>query len=139
MTPAAVDVALLARAAAVWLVIGGGEVVQGILRVKFLNRRVGDHRARQIGVGVSCLYIFAVAFVTLPWINPRNTAGAWCVGGLWLGLMLALELTIGRWAFHLPWNRIAADFDLRRGRLLILGMLFLLAAPWLAATWRGLL
>ena len=139
MNPAAVDGALLARAAAVWLVIGGGEVIQGILRVKFLNRRVGDHRARQIGVGVSCLYIFTIAVVSLPWISPRTATAAWCVGGLWLVLMLALELIIGRWAFHLPWNRIAADFDLRRGRLLILGMLFLPAAPWLAATWRGLL
>jgi hypothetical protein len=53
--------------------------------------------------------------------------------------MLALDLGFGRWVFHLPWSRLAADFDLRQGRLLGLGMLVLVAAPLLAARWHGMI
>jgi hypothetical protein len=41
---------MILRAFMVWLVIVAAEVFQGTLRVRYLNRRVGDRRARQIGV-----------------------------------------------------------------------------------------
>ena len=41
---------MILRAFIVWLVIAAAEVFQGSLRVRFLNRRLGDRRARQIGV-----------------------------------------------------------------------------------------
>jgi hypothetical protein len=64
---------------------------------------------------------------------------AFAVGILWLGLMLALDIAVGRWVFRLPWERILREFDPRRGGWLGGGMLVLLAAPWLAARLRGLL
>lgn len=51
--------------------------------------------------------------------------------------MLGLEMYVGRVVFRLPWARIAADFDLRRGRLLGLGMLVLFFAPLIASLLRG--
>ncbi len=127
------------RAIAVWLLIGGGEVLQGILRIKLLNRRVGDHRARQIGVVIGSGYILAVAWASVGWIGVRAIGDGVGVGLLWLALMLALDLGFGRFVFHAPWSRIAADFDLRRGGWLGLGMLVLATAPLLAAWARGLL
>jgi hypothetical protein len=41
---------MISRAFMIWLLIAVAEVIHGILRVRFLNRRVGDQRARQIGV-----------------------------------------------------------------------------------------
>ncbi len=130
---------MILRAVLIWLVIGGGEVLFGALRIRFLNRRTGDHRARQIGVAVGSLYILLVAWAAIPWIGVRRFGDGLVVGLLWLGLMLALDLGFGRWVFHLPWSRLAADFDLRRGRLLGLGMLVLAAAPVLAARWHGMI
>jgi hypothetical protein len=133
------DPGLLFRAFLVWLVIAAAEVGQGILRMRFLNRRVGDHRARQVGVATGCGLIFGIAWVSLPWIG----AGTWVelagVGLLWLLLMLAFDIGFGRLVFRFPWRRIAADFDLRRGNLLAIGMLFLFAAPLLVARLRGMI
>ncbi len=120
---------LLPRALLVWGLIALAEILQGILRVRLLNRRVGDHRARQIGVGTGSLAILIIAWLAVPWIGPESTAECLLVGGLWVVAMLGLEIYFGRVVFRLPWNRIAADFDLRRGRLLGLGMLVLLLAP----------
>jgi hypothetical protein len=130
---------MLLRAFAIWLVIAAAEVAQGILRVRLLNRRVGDHRARQIGVATGCGLILAITSLAAPWIGGRTTVDWLGVGALWLGLMLAFDLAFGRWVFRAPWSRIAAGFDVRRGGLLGLGMAFLFAAPLLVARWRGLL
>jgi len=130
---------MLGRALAVWLVIAVAEVLHGILRVALLNRRVGDRRARQIGVFSGSALILVIAWLTAPWLRMATVADALTIGLLWLGLMLGLEVAFGRLVFRASWRRLAADFDFRQGGLLSLGMLVLLLAPLLAAKGRGLL
>lgn len=129
---------MLFKAVLVWCLIAGAEVVQGILRVRLLNRRVGDHRARQIGVGIGSAIILVIAWFTVPWVGPVTAGQQLGVGLLWLVLMLAFEVGFGRWVFRASWERIAADFDLRRGNLLAFGMLVLFLAPLLVAHLRAL-
>lgn len=126
------------KAFLVWCLIAAGEVAQGILRVRFLNRRAGDHRARQIGVFTGSAIILVIAWLTVPWVGPVTTGQQLGVGFLWLALMLAFEVGFGRWVFRASWERIAADFDLRRGNLLAIGMLVLFLAPLLVAHLRAL-
>ncbi len=128
--------ALLLRAALVWLLIAIAEVLQGMARIKFLNRRVGDHRARQVGVGTGCALIFAIAWFSHPWIGTTSSSHQLAVGLLWLALMLTFNVGFGRLVFRVSWTRIAADFDPRRGGLLGFGMLFLAVAPLLVAHLR---
>jgi hypothetical protein len=125
------------RALVIWVLIAAAEVAQGALRVRFLNRRVGDRRARQIGVFTGSLLILAIAWVGVPWVGPRTAPECFGVGGLWLGLMLAFDFYFGRVVFRASWERIAADFDPRRGGLLGFGMAILFLAPWLIVTVRG--
>lgn len=134
-----IAVAMLLRALLACLVIALAETGHGILRVRLLNRRVGDHRARQIGVGTASLIILGIAWLIVPWISPASLGDALAVGGLWLGGMLAFEVSLGRFVFHASWDRILSDFDLRRGGLLGFGLLVLFLAPLLVARWRGLI
>jgi len=128
----------LARAILIWILLAATEVFLGILRVKLFNRRFGDHRARQIGTGISCLSIFTIVWITLPWIGTTSISRLLTLGLVWLCLMLIFDLAIGRLVFHFRWKRIVADFDLRRGNLLGLGMLFLFMAPLLTAFLQGI-
>ena len=52
--------------------------------------------------------------------------------------MLAFEIAFGRRVFRASWQRLAAEFDFRKGGLLSIGMAVLLVAPLLAAKLRGL-
>ena len=122
---------MLLRAVLVWMLIAMAETIHGILRVRLLNPRVGDHRARQIAVGTASLIILGIAALTVPWIAPTSPGDALAVGALWLVAMLAFEFSLGRFVFHLKWDRILADFDFRRGGLLGFGMLVLFFAPYL--------
>jgi hypothetical protein len=121
---------LLLRALTVWVALAFAEIVQGYLRVRLLNRRVGDRRARQIGVVTGSLLIFAITWATLPWMGVRTEWEALGVGALWLGLMVAFDVGFGRWVFRSSWERIWEEFDLTRGRWLSIGMAVAFAAPW---------
>lgn len=127
-----------ARALVIFALIALAETIHGSLRLRFLNRPLGDRRARQFGVFTGSLLILLIAWLTAPWLAAPGAAAAWAVGVAWLGLMLAFELWVGRRLFHAPWARILADFDLRHGGFLGVGMLVLAAAPWLGGVARGL-
>ncbi len=74
----------------------------------------------------------------MPWIAPGTSGQALAIGVAWLVLMLAFEIGFGRLYLGVPWPRIVADFDLRKGGFLAFGMLVLLGAPLLIARLHGL-
>ncbi|MBI5693741.1 MAG: hypothetical protein HZC55_27005 [Verrucomicrobia bacterium] len=128
---------LLLRAAAIGGLIALGEVIHGAWRVRFLNRRLGDRRARQVGVLTGSLLFFGIAWLTLPWVAPRSIGECLGTGAVWVTLLLALDVYFGRWVFHFPWDRILAEFNPRRGGLLGFGLLALGLTPWIVAKLQG--
>jgi hypothetical protein len=128
---------LLFRAAAVWVVLMGAEVVHGVLRRVYLVPRVGDLRARQIGVFIGSARILMIASLTARWLQARTTASQVLVGSLWLVLTLAFEAGLGRLVLRYSWERVVSDSDLRRGGLLPVGLLVLVLAPWLSSRLAG--
>jgi hypothetical protein len=130
---------MLLRAMVIWLAIAAAETVHGILRVRLLNRRLGDRRARQVGVFTGSVIIFALAWSTIVWVGVGSAADCLVVGTLWTTLMLAFDLGLGRFYFGFSWSRLLADLDPRQGGFLGLGLIFLLLSPLLAASLRGLI
>lgn len=124
---------MLPRALTIWLAIIALETAHGIARVALLQPRVGDFRARQIAVVSGSALIVTVAWFGVRWIRPESARRALVVGALWVGLTVAFELALGRLVMELPWERLAADYDLTRGGLLGLGLVVMFFAPWFAA------
>jgi hypothetical protein len=129
---------MLLKAAIVWTGIALAETVHGILRVRLLNPRIGDRLARRVSVLSGSMIIAAIGWFAVPWIGVASVPQSLAVGGLWVTLMLGFDLGLGRLYFGLPWSRLMADFDVRKGGMLGLGMLFLFLTPWLVTQLRGL-
>ncbi len=127
----------LFRAVAVWLVIIAAETVHGVLRGILLVPLVGDPHARQIGVFVGSLLVFAVAFLGIRWIATGTRLQLLGVGVLWVVLTVLFEIGLGRLVLGLPWERITEDYDASRGGFLAFGLLFMAMSPLLAAGVRG--
>lgn len=125
------------RALAVWLLLAVVEALQGYLRVRWVNPRVGDRVARRLGVVTGSLLGALIAWLALPWIGPANARESLHVGLLWLGLMLLFDFGVGRLVFKVSWQRIGSEFHLGRGGWLGVGMLAVLFAPLLAGWLRG--
>lgn len=125
------------RVAGIWLTLLVVESIHGVIRRLFLEPRVGDIRARQLSVFTGAVLIALVYWFTIKWLGPQPVRRWWQFGFVWLAVTLAFEIVVGR-ATGMSWDRIASDFDLRRGGLLGIGMLVILMAPRILAQRCGL-
>lgn len=127
----------LLRALAVWLVIMCVEFIHGVLRALYLAPLVGDFQARQISVLLGSLLILTIAYLFVRWIRADTTASLLMVGLVWLALTVAFELSFGRFIVGLAWERIASDYDVPHGGLLLFGLIVLTLSPIITAKLRG--
>jgi hypothetical protein len=125
------------RAVGLWFLLMMAETLHGLWRAKVLAVWIGDAAARDVSVITGSLVILLIALACIGWIPARNARTLLLVGFTWVVLTIAYELALGRFAFHLSWAEIASDFDLPHGRLLPVGLLFLMFSPLLAARLRG--
>jgi hypothetical protein len=124
------------RAWLAWLLIIIGETAHGVLRQVLVVPAIGDLAARQWGVLSGSLIILALACLTIRRIGAVTARAQFGVGLLWVLLTLLFEFTLGL-ALGYPLERLLADYRLDQGGFMGLGLLFMLATPWLAARLRG--
>lgn len=124
---------ILLKALAIWLLLIIAEAIHGAFREAFLKKRLGDKRARQVCVFSGAAIVLVITLLTLGWFGDPSLATLLAIGALWVGLTVAFELAIGRWAMGLSWKRLGEDFDLRRGGLLPIGLLIMFLSPLLAS------
>jgi hypothetical protein len=125
------------RAVGLWFLLVAAETLQGLWRVKVLAIWIGDAFARDVGVFTGSLIILLITLPCIDWIPAHDARTLLRVGATWVVFTIGYELALGRLAFDRSWSEIASDFDLVHGRLLPLGLLFLLFAPLLATWLRG--
>jgi len=127
---------IVLRASVVWLVIIGVETAHGILRTVLLVPVIGDFPARQVGVFTGSVLILGVAVLFIRWVRAGTNRRLLAVGLLWAVLTVLFEIGLGRRILGLPWDRLLEDYDLTRGGVLGLGLLFMAVTPLLAARLR---
>jgi hypothetical protein len=125
------------RTLVVWLLIIGAESLQGIVRTLLLVPRIGDLRARQVGVLTGTAIILLVTWFSIRWLRVVSTRGLLASGAAWVALTVCFEIALGR-ALGYGWGSILADYDPRAGGFLGLGLLAMLLAPLLVARLRGI-
>lgn len=113
----------------IWLFIAAGEVLNGNVRVRYLQRHFGHRRAKQISFFFGVIIFYTIAWFFLPWIGPQDIYECFIVGLIWVFLMIALDLYFGKVVFRLSWTKILDDFNPKKGNLLGIGMVLLLLCP----------
>lgn len=126
------------RSFVIWLVIILAESLHGTARELWLRPLVGDFRARQFAFFSGMALILTIACLSVRWLKAEGLRQWLAVGALWAGLTLAFEIGLGRGMLGYAWERLWEDYNLARGGLMGLGLLFLLVVPWLAAWLCGL-
>ncbi len=125
------------RAIAVWALLMSLEVVHGVARTRYLAPVVGDFQARQLAVFSGSLLILSIACLTIRWLRVISAGGLVSIGGMWMVLTLAFEIGLGR-RLGYTWDRIASDYNLLDGGLMIIGLAVMAMAPWIASRIRRL-
>lgn len=124
----AFSLALLLRALLVWLAFIIVESAQGVLR-RILFRPEVALAVRQVSIVLAVCILIAITWFASRWMRLRSAAEALAVGGVWTVLTLAFEIGLGR-ATGASWTAIGADYDLRRGGLMVFGLLAMALTPW---------
>lgn len=118
-----------------WLVFIVAESAQGALRRILVSPRV-ELAAHQLSVLLGVAVIFAITWLGWRWMRLRSARGALATGVLWVILTLAFEIGLGR-ALGASWEALAADYDPRRGGLMIVGLLAMALTPWVVGRLRA--
>lgn len=110
--------------------------MHGILRTLFLEPLTGDFRARQIAVFTGAIIILTIAYLFVERLHTSNYLQLFAVGILWFVLTISFEIFLGRFVLNMSWERIASDYNLLQGGLLLIGLLILILSPLIAAEAR---
>lgn len=123
---------ILARTFVIWIILIVTEIFQGIARLRYLARRLGDRRSQQLGVCTGSVANFIIIAASIRWIGAASSNELLAVGSFLCILTFAFETLFGRLVAGYPWKRIFADFDPRQGGWLGFGFIAMLFSPMIA-------
>ena len=112
-----------------WIPMAFIAIANGFVRDKGYRELVGELRAHQISTLSGVIFFFGYTWLlSLRW--PFGSQGqALAVGAYWCCLTVAFEIIFGRFVVKNSWQKIAADYNLLKGRLWGLLMVWLFALP----------
>ncbi|MEA3405542.1 MAG: hypothetical protein U9R28_07380 [Pseudomonadota bacterium] len=106
-------------------------IANGAIRQAVLEKRFSKLRAHQI----SCLTAVLLFFVYVDWFHAfwplASVEKALLVGIMWLGMSLTFEFFFGHFVMKQAWSVLLQDYNVFKGRLWSLVLLFTLFLPYL--------
>ena len=119
-------------------IAAASEMLNGIARTVYLNKRVGIANAKRISLLPALALCLLICYYYLPFLQIRTDRGLLLLG-LSLSLFMGLfDISVGRFIVKARWQTIMDDFDLSKGNLLVLGMIAMAFCPLLAMKIRNL-
>ena len=112
-------------------------VANGVLRVVTYGRRMTELGAHQLStlIGAAALSVY-IGFVVRRW-PPASGGEALRLGAMWVALTVAFECLFGRFVVGRTWAQLLHDYDLSAGRVWVLLLIWVGAAPWLFRKMRA--
>jgi len=117
--------------AAGWLGLVILAILNGILRVKVYAPFMDDLTAHQvstiIGIGLFGIYIWLLTGI----VKIHSSQQALLVGLLWLVMTVAFEFLFGHYVSGHPWSRLFQDYNILKGRVWLLVLIWTTVSPYL--------
>lgn len=129
---------MVLRALGVWIAMLVVASANGALRQAVLIPATSEIAGRAISTLLLAALIALLTWASIRWIRPRSRTDAWLIGAVWVALTLAFEFLAGHYLFGTPWNVLAEDYNLLRGRIWIPVLIVTAVAPRISAQARGL-
>ena len=120
---------LFVKAFGVWCVMLVAAFVNGALRELLLVRLVGALVGHVLSVFLLSGAIFGITYLFVKTQRPLPASTLLGMGCFWLVLSLLFEFGFFHYVMHEPWEKLLADYNFFRGRLLIVVWLTTLFSP----------
>ena len=112
-----------------WLGMPVVAILNALIREKVYKDAIGELAAHQLSTITLIILIGIYTWlVSLGW-KLQSAGDALIVGGIWLALTVAFEFGFGRLVMKHPWERLFHDYNISKGRIWVLVLLWTLMAP----------
>jgi hypothetical protein len=122
---------LLVKAFGFWLIMLLAAFINGAIREILIVPRAGGQIGHVIGVVGLSSVVFVISYVFVKTLGTLPSSTLLLVGLFWLVLSLLFEFGFFHYVMHEPWSKLLADYNVFRGRLLIVVWLSTLLSPWI--------
>jgi len=115
-----------------FVLVAASEMLNGIARTLFLNKRVGVANAKRLSLLPALALCLAICFFYVPLLKIRTDGGLLLLGASLSLFMGLFDIAVGRFVVKARWATILDDFDIRKGNLLGVGLVAMASCPLLA-------
>ena len=112
-------------------------IANGVLRELTYGKVLPELRAHQVSCFTGIFLFWAYSWVVFRFFPLESLKHALWMGTIWLGLTITFEFLFGRFVANHSWKRLLNDYNLPAGRLWILVLVGVWAAPVAAFGWHG--
>jgi hypothetical protein len=114
-----------------WLGMMVIAIINGWLREATYGKSMSKLSAHQIstvtGISLFAIYIYMLTGI---W-KLQSPAQALLVGVIWLLMTVAFEFGFGHYIMKHPWQKLFEDYNLRKGRVWVLVLIWVTIAPYI--------
>lgn len=114
-----------------WLVLLGVAMLNGTLRDFTYGKHMSELSAHQLSTVIGILLFALVIHRYVRRWPPATAREAWYIGLFWLSLTVAFEFLFFHYVGGHPWQVLLANYDMGKGRLWPLLLLWVAVAPYL--------
>jgi hypothetical protein len=113
-----------------WLGLVILAILNGILRVAGYSAYMSELCAHQLSTAIG-IHLFGIYFWIFSKIFPLESAKqAWIIGAIWLILTISFEFLFGHFIMDHSWGKLFADYNILKGRVWILVLLWTFIGPY---------
>ncbi|MGA9573741.1 MAG: hypothetical protein WBS20_07335 [Lysobacterales bacterium] len=122
---------MLVRYLLFWLLLAVVAIANGILRQVVYGKFVSTLTAHQISTLTGIVFTGVLVFWLHRFWPIESVRQAWLIGVIWLVMTISFEFGFGHFVAGHPWSALFADYNLLRGRVWLVFLVWMLVLPWL--------
>jgi len=105
-------------------------ILNGVLREMTYKSYVGELSAHQISTLTGVILLGLYIWLILRRWELKSGRQALLVGLMWISLTILFEFGFGHYIMHHPWDKLLHDYNILEGRLWLLVLIWVGAAPY---------
>jgi len=106
-------------------------IINGSIRHYLIEPKISELRAHQISC-ITAIFLFGLfTYLVSRYYPIQSNAQAWTIGLLWLIMTILFEFGFGHYVMKHPWSRLLADYNILKGRLWVLVLVYTTISPYL--------
>lgn len=118
-----------------WFLLAAVGVANGMLRQYTYGRRLPELVAHQVSTVTAIIFTGLLVWGVSRLWPLESLAQAWWVGVVWLTATVAFEFGFGHYVVGHSWNKLLRDYNVFKGRLWLLVLVWILVMPAIFHVW----